>query len=513
MATIQFCGAAQTVTGSMHLVHANGRRVLLDCGLFQGLKQLRLRNWREPPFDPTSLDAVVISHAHIDHTGSLPLLVRRGYRGPIYCTPGTRELLGVLLPDAAHLQEEEAERANRRGYSKHKPALPLYTAADAQRALEQLQPAGYGRPFPVAGDISVTYRRAGHILGAATVDVQPGRGSRIVFSGDLGRYDRPILPDPEPVPEADVLLLESTYGDRTHPVGAAEALAQVVNDTARRGGTLLVPAFVVDRTQELLWMLQRLEDEKRIPVLPVYLDSPSATEVTKIYHRHAEDHDADMRSEIRDGQDPLRPERLQFCSTVEQSKRLNDINGPVIIVSASGMATGGRILHHLQRRLPMRAPPCCWSAFKRQEPAVARSRTARSRSECSVPMSRCARAEILQGLSAHADQPETLRWLGGFSARRGRPISCTASRPRRTLLAAVIHARLGWTVRAARVGSRSSCSQAPAVLLGARGGSGDRPGGGSGYATPAPSPAPGWRRADVVAGVRAGTTSSIGDGS
>jgi metallo-beta-lactamase family protein len=455
MATIQFCGAAQTVTGSMHLVHANGRRVLLDCGLFQGLKQLRLRNWREPPFDPTSLDAVVISHAHIDHTGSLPLLVRRGYRGPIYCTPGTQELLGVLLPDAAHLQEEEAERANRRGYSKHKPALPLYTAADAQRALEQLQPAGYGRPFPVAGDISVTYRRAGHILGAATVDVQPGRGSRIVFSGDLGRYDRPILPDPEPVPEADVLLLESTYGDRTHPVGAAEALAQVVNDTARRGGTLLVPAFVVDRTQELLWMLQRLEDEKRIPVLPVYLDSPSATEVTKIYHRHAEDHDADMRSEIRDGQDPLRPERLQFCSTVEQSKRLNDINGPVIIVSASGMATGGRILHHLQRRLPDARTTVLLVGF---QAAGTRGRTLQDGAKSlrmfgtDVPVR--ARVEILQGLSAHADQAETLRWLGGFQRPprqtylvHGEPAAADA-------LAAVIHARLGWTVRAARDGEQ-----------------------------------------------------------
>ncbi len=453
--TLQFLGAAETVTGSMHLVTANGRRVLLDCGLFQGLKELRLRNWREFPFDPKRLDAVVISHAHIDHTGSLPLLVQRGYRGPIYCTAATADLLGVLLPDAAHLQEEEADRANRYGYSKHKPALPLYTAEDAQRVLGQLQRIGYGRPFPVAGDFTVTYRRAGHILGAATVDLKLGAGPRIVFSGDLGRYDRPILPDPEPVPEADVLLLESTYGDRTHPVGTADALAKVINDTARRGGTLLVPAFVVDRTQELLWMLQRLEDEKRIPVLPVYVDSPSATEVTKIYRRHAEDHDADMRSAIRDGQDPLRPGRSQFCSTVEQSKRLNDINGPVIIVSASGMATGGRILHHLQRRLPDARTTVLVVGFQamgtRGRSLQDGARTIKMFG-AQVPVR--ARVETIHGLSAHADQEETLRWLTGFTRPPGQSYLVHGEPPEALALATVIRSRLGWNVRPAREGEQ-----------------------------------------------------------
>jgi metallo-beta-lactamase family protein len=333
--------------------------------------------------------------------------------------------------------------------------LPLYTAADAQRALGQLRPAGYGKPFPVAGDVTVTYRRAGHILGAATVDVQLGAGPRIVFSGDLGRYDRPILPDPEPVPEADVLLLESTYGGRTHPVGTADALAKLVNDTAQRGGTLLVPAFVVDRTQELLWLLQRLEDEKRIPVLPVYVDSPSATEVTKIYRRHAEDHDADMRSAIRDGQDPLRPGRSQFCSTVEQSKRLNDINGPVIIVSASGMATGGRILHHLQRRLPDARTTVLLVGF---QAAGTRGRSLQDGAKtikmfgAEVPVR--ARVETLHGLSAHADQQETLRWLGGFKRPprqtylvHGEPAAAEA-------LAVAIHARFGWSVGAAKDGEQ-----------------------------------------------------------
>jgi metallo-beta-lactamase family protein len=451
MATIQFLGAAETVTGSMHLVTADDRQVLLDCGLFQGLKPLRLRNWRDFPFDPKRLDAVVLSHAHIDHSGALPLLVRRGYRGPIYATSGTVDLLGVLLPDAAHLQEEEADRANRYGYSKHKPALPLYTAEDAQRALGQLERAGYGRPFPVTGDITVTYRRAGHILGAATVDVKLGPGPRVVFSGDVGRYDRPILPDPEPVPEADVLLLESTYGDRTHPTGTAEDLARIVNETAQRGGALLVPAFVVDRTQELLWMLQRLEDEKRIPVLPVYVDSPSATEVTEIYGRHPEDYDGEMRAEKQRGADPLRTKRCQFCRTVEESKRLNDLRGPVIIISSSGMATGGRILHHLQHRLPDERTTVLLVGF---QAAGTRGRSLQDGARtikmfgAQVPVH--ARVETIHGLSAHADRDELLRWLGGFRRPPGRTYLVHGEPQAAEALRETIHDRLGWSVDVAQ---------------------------------------------------------------
>ncbi|HSD30568.1 MAG TPA: MBL fold metallo-hydrolase [Gemmatimonadales bacterium] len=451
--SIRFLGAAGTVTGSMHLVTANGRRVLLDCGLFQGLKELRLRNWREPPFDPKAIDAVVISHAHIDHTGSLPLLVRRGYRGPIFCTPATADLLGVLLPDSAHLQEEEAERANRYGYSKHTPALPLYTAADAERALDQLERTGYDRPFPVAGVVSVTYRTAGHILGAATVDLQLGAGQRLVYSGDLGRYDRPILPDPEPVPDADVLLLESTYGDRQHPTGTADELARVVNETAERGGALLIPAFVVDRTQEVLWLLQHLEEERRIPVLPVYVDSPSATEVTEIYHRHVEEQDGEMRSRTQDGQDPLKPGRIQFCRSVEESKRLNDVRGPVIIVSASGMATGGRILHHLAHRLPDPRSTVLLVGFQ-AEGTRGRSlqdgaKTIKMFGE-QVPVR--ARVETIHGLSAHADQAELLRWLGGFT-RAPRTTYLVHGEPEAArAMAQAITARYGWAVRIAQDG-------------------------------------------------------------
>ncbi len=453
---IQFFGAAGTVTGSMHLVTANGRRVLLDCGLFQGLKELRLRNWRDFPFDPRSIDAVVISHAHIDHTGALPLLVKRGYRGPIHCTKATADLLAVLLPDSAHLQEEDAERANRRGYTKHTPALPLYTAEDAQHALSQLRPAAaYEQTFSVAGDVTVTYRRAGHILGAATVDVKPGDGPRIVFSGDLGRYDRPILPDPEPVAEADVLLVESTYGDRIHPPGTDDELANVVNAIADRGGVLVVPAFVVDRTQELLWMLHHLEDAGRIPQLPVYVDSPSATDVTQIYLHHPEDLDEECLAEIRSGQTPLHTAHCHFVRTVEESKRLNDLRGPAIIISASGMATGGRILHHLAHRLPDPKTTVLLVGFQalgtRGRLLQNGAKTLRIFGE-EVPVQ--ARVETIHGLSAHADQNEMLRWLGGFERPPRSTYLVHGEPPAAKALGDLIAAKLRWSSRAAQDGEQ-----------------------------------------------------------
>ncbi len=339
-ATLQFLGAAGTVTGSMHLVCAGDRRVLLDCGLFQGLKDLRLRNWGERIPEVRGVDAVVLSHAHIDHSGYLPLLARQGFRGPVYCTSGTADLLKVVLPDAAHLQEEEAERANRHGASKHTPALPLYTPRDAEVALGLVQGRAYGEPFPVTEGCDATLRRAGHILGSATVDllIDGGTGTRLVFSGDLGRYDRPILRDPEPVAEADVLLLESTYGDRVHPTGAEDALARVVHEAADRGGVLVVPAFAVDRAQELLWILHRLEETGGTPSLPVYLDSPMASDVTDIYRRHPEDYDAQMEQALRAGDRPLRPRQLHVARTVEESKQVSGVRGPAIIISSSGMA-------------------------------------------------------------------------------------------------------------------------------------------------------------------------------
>jgi metallo-beta-lactamase family protein len=267
VASVRFLGAAGTVTGSKHLVTAGERRVMLDCGVFQGLKALRLRNWNDPRFDPERVDAVVLSHAHIDHSGYLPVLARRGFRGPVHCTAATADLLGILLRDSAYLQEEQADHANRHGYSKHEPALPLFTREDAEAALELVQPQAYQSEFEVADGMTACLRTAGHILGSATVqlNIDGKQPRRLVFSGDLGRWDRPILRDPQPVREADCLLMECTYGNRLHERGAEAELADVVTRAAEDGHTILIPAFAVGRTQELLWRLRQLEDEKRIP--------------------------------------------------------------------------------------------------------------------------------------------------------------------------------------------------------------------------------------------------------
>lgn len=454
--TVQFLGAAGTVTGSAHLVRAGGHTVLLDCGLFQGLKELRLRNWRDFPVDPAAIDAVVVSHAHVDHTGRLPLLVRQGFRGRLYCTAATRGLVEIMLPDAAHLQEEEAERANRRGYSKHHPALPLYTAADAEAVMPLLTPRPYGTAFPVVPGIEARFRRVGHILGAASVELAIGgeQPVRVAFSGDLGRYDRPILRDPEPIPAADVLLCESTYGDRVHapPADAEEDLARIVRDGAARGGAILVPAFALGRTQELLWMLQELEEAKRIPSLPVYVDSPLAIEVTGLYGRHPEDHDTEMNERVRLNGSAWHGKRVRLVHSAGESKALNRVRGPIIIISASGMATGGRILHHLTQRLPDPRTTVLLVGFQAagtRGRALKEGATALRMFGQQVPVR--AVVECIDALSAHAGQDEILRWLDGFERPprvtylvHGEPEAATA-------LEGLVRAR-GWTVRAARDG-------------------------------------------------------------
>lgn len=415
--SIQFLGGAGTVTGSKHLVTVEGRRVLLDCGLFQGLKDLRARNWRPPPFDPTAIDAVVLSHAHIDHSGSLPLLVRSGFNGPIYCTPGTEALLHVLLPDSAHLQEEEAAFATRHGYAKHTPALPLYTAADAEAALRLIEPRVYGTPFAVADTMIATFRRAGHILGSATIDLQLGRGGglHLVFSGDLGRWNRPILRDPDVIENADVLLLESTYGDRIHSVDPAAALADVVRDAVIRGGALIVPAFAVGRTQELIWTLRQLEDAGVVPSIPVFIDSPMAINVTDIYCQHPEEHNLDMQLLMDEKRCPLCCTQYQLVRTAAESKALNGRRGPMIIISASGMATGGRVLHHLKFRLSDERTtvllPGFQAAGSRGRALQDGARQVRIHGE-SVTVR--AKVMTLDGFSAHADRDEIVRWLAGF---------------------------------------------------------------------------------------------------
>jgi metallo-beta-lactamase family protein len=449
MTSIRFLGAAGTVTGSRHLVESGEVRVLVDAGLFQGPKELRLRNRAPWPVDPASLSAVVLTHAHIDHTGALPQLVKTGFAGRAFCTAATRDLAALLLPDSGRLQEEEARYANRKGYSKHAPnAAPLYGEQDALSALARLSPLPYGERREVAPGVAIRFHRAGHILGSALVEMEllGKKPRRILFSGDLGRYGAPILPDPEPGLAVDALVLESTYGGKHHPDDPpAGALRDEVLRTVKNGGALLVPAFAVGRTQEVLFTLRALEQAKEIPPLPVFVDSPMAVDATPIFLAHREDHDSEMTRMLAAGNEPLRPARLTFARSPEQSKAINDVRGPCIILSASGMATGGRILHHLVRRLPDPRTTVLLVGFQAAGTRGASLRdgaaTVRIHGE-DVPVK--ARVASVDGFSAHADEDEILRWLSSFP-----------SRPARTFLvhgeAAALQAakarmdRLGWT--------------------------------------------------------------------
>ena len=308
MAKITFLGAAETVTGSKYLVEAGGKRLLVDCGLFEGSRELKQRNWERLPIDPASIDWLILTHAHIDHTGYLPRLVRDGYRGPIYANAATQELCGYLLPDSAHLQEEDALYAGKKGYSRHKPALPLYTVPEAQTALQRFQPIARMDPFTISPQFKVQPYDAGHILGSSSLELtitENGKSIVVVFSGDIGRYDAPILKNPQTPARADYLLCETTYGDRVHPIDAKyDMLADAVTRTAKRGGVVVIPAFAVGRTQTLMYVLRQLADWQRIPRLPVYVDSPMAINVTDLYVRHHEDHNLDLTRE-ENGGDPL----------------------------------------------------------------------------------------------------------------------------------------------------------------------------------------------------------------
>ena len=453
-ATLQFLGAAGTVTGSKHLVRHRGQQVLLDCGLFQGLKELRLRNWLEPAFNPREIAAVVVSHAHLDHTGYLPLLVKRGFRGKIHCTAATADLIEILLPDSAKIQEEDADRANRDGYSKHHPALPLYDRNDVKEALRLVDTHPFGKPFDVAGEMKAEYRPVGHILGAASIDLAIGKRDpvRVVFSGDVGRYISPILRDPEPVPEADVLLVESTYGDRLHPPDPATELERIINDAVRRGGAIIVPAFAVGRTQELLWYIRKLEDESRIPQLPVFIDSPMAVEVTDLYCRYTGEHNLKL-TELRHDGCAIQTHRQVMVQTVDESKAINGMDEPIIVIAGSGMVTGGRVLHHLARRLPDPRTTVLIPGFQaegtrgRQLEDGAKSLHIHGRD---VPVN--AHVYRVEGLSGHGDQRELLRWLSGFQRP---PAACylVHGEPHASeAMARAVTEELDWNVRPARDG-------------------------------------------------------------
>jgi metallo-beta-lactamase family protein len=451
LSTLQFLGGAGTVTGSKHLVRTGEAAILLDCGLFQGLKPLRLRNWAEPPFRAGEIDAVVLSHAHVDHSGYLPVLVRRGFRGPVFCTSGTADLVRVLLLDSAHLQQEEAATANRRGYSKHAPALPLYTTDDAESALRHLVVQPYDEAFDVADGVRARLRSAGHILGSALVELEAS-STRLVFSGDLGRRDRPILRDPDDPAEADILLVESTYGDRVHGGDPDADLERVVGRAVAQSGVVIVPAFAVGRTQELLWRLRRLEDAKRIPSIPVFLDSPMAIEVTELYRRHRETRDRDLRTSADDS---MRfPIALRLVRTVEESKSLNGLAGPMMIIAGSGMATGGRVLHHMERRLADSSTTVLLTGF---QAAGTRGRALQQGASAlkmhGTFVSVAATVTTVNGLSAHADRDEMLGWLSRFRRAPRRTYVVHGEPKPAEALATAVGERLGWRVEVAADGA------------------------------------------------------------
>src|SRR5215212_850636 len=462
MAKISFWGGVGTVTGSKYLVESGGSRVLVDCGLFQGLRELRERNWEEPPFDASKLNAVVITHAHVDHTGFLPRLAGRGYKGPVYCTKGTADLLKLLLPDSARLQEEEADYRNRHNLSRHAPALPLYTEADARAALKLIKTCpNTGEPTEIAEGVRASFHIAGHILGSSLVLLEldgagsDGKGRRVLFSGDLGHYDQPIIRDPVAPPACDYMLVESTYGDRLHdPEDPKVALARVVNEAAGRGGPLLIPAFAVGRTQELLYHLRELEDEGHIPVLPVRVDSPMAAAATQIYQRTKEEHDEEYASVIEQHRHPLRTRSMVTASTREESKRLNEEKGTRVIISASGMMTGGRVLHHARRVLPDERATVLFVGYQAAgttgRKILEGSRYVRIMKE-DVPV-RC-HVERIGGLSAHADWAEVLRWLEPLEQTPPRRVFTTHGEPESAkAMAAHIRERFGWRVDAPQYG-------------------------------------------------------------
>tara|TARA_R110001592_G_scaffold126059_6_gene336618 strand:- start:11032 stop:12426 length:1395 start_codon:yes stop_codon:yes gene_type:complete len=407
---LTFMGATGTVTGSKYLVEAAGAKILVDCGLFQGLKDLRLRNWAPLPVDPTEIDAVILTHAHLDHSGYLPLLVKNGFKGPIYCSEATEDLCAILLPDSGYLQEADAERANRHSYTKHKPALPLYTQADAHRSLDQFKAVPFGAAQTLADGVTFSLSRSGHILGSAFVRIDDGATS-LVFSGDLGRADDPVMVPPVEIHDADYLVVESTYGDRLHRDSDAEGkLGAIIRDTAARGGTVLIPAFAVGRTQSILFHIHQLKQKKAIPDIPVFLDSPMAINATRLLKHHRADHrlSGPLCAEVCHA--------AKYVNTADESRALDEgMAVPQVIISASGMATGGRILHHLKHFIGDARNTVLFTGF--QAAGTRGARLVHGEDEIKIhgrlwPVR--AEVDILHNMSAHADYSEILGWLGHF---------------------------------------------------------------------------------------------------
>lgn len=446
---VRFLGGAGSVTGSKYLISANGFTFLFDCGLFQGLKELRLRNWDEFPADPKSIDAIVISHAHIDHSGFLPKLVRDGYSGPIYCTPPTAELMELLLLDSAKLQEEEAAFARKKGYSKHQDPKALYTVEDAKTTFPLFKTVDLDKKFSLHEGIDVVFREAGHLLGSAITEIDftgERMTKRVVFSGDLGRYNQPILRNPAEVKKADILFIESTYGDTDNPAVDPEAeLERIVNEAFDRGGVLLIPAFAVGRTQSLLYYLRKMMAEDRIPDVPVYVDSPMAISATYLFYKYPKYHKLEVST--KDLARDVETNMLVFVKTGEHSKTLNNIKSRAIIISASGMMTGGRILHHMYNRLPNAQDTILISGYQaegtRGRDLMDGAQTIKIYGE-EVPV-RC-RVEHMTSLSGHADRAELFQWMSNITDSPKLTLCVHGEGEKIQRYARAIHDRLGWKV-------------------------------------------------------------------
>jgi len=416
MATLKFLGADRTVTGSKHLIISGDSRILIDCGLYQGLKALRLMNWEPFPVSGRDLSSIIFTHAHIDHTGYLPCMVKAGFSGPVHATPPTCDLAKIMLPDSGRLQEEEARYANKKGVSKHKPALPLYTEEDAEKSLPLLSPVSYDKPFEISDGVDIVFRQAGHILGSALVQMtikEGGAAKKVLFTGDLGRLGTPILPDPAIVEDADYIVLESTYGNRLHGnTDRKAALCAVVRESLKKGGVLVIPAFAVERTQELLYILYLLNANNDIPRAPVYIDSPMAVKVTSLFSKYRDIYDEEAKELLKSDEHILDSINMHFCRAVDESKELNNRKGPMIIISASGMATGGRVLHHLMKRLPEKNNTVLLVGY---QAAGTRGRSLQDGAGKlrifgeNVPVN--AHVATLDGFSSHADYSEIIAWL------------------------------------------------------------------------------------------------------
>lgn len=443
MVEIGFHGGAGTVTGSRYLVAAGGERVLVDCGMYQGLKALRLKNWEPCPFDPASLPFVVLTHTHIDHIGMLPRLVKEGFAGAVVCTPATKDLAELLLMDAAHLQEEDADFLNRKGLAKHKPALPLFDSDDAKRALALFTPRPYLQWTDLSERISFRFLNAGHLLGSAMIHMKIQDGpseTSLLFSGDLGRCGMPLNPDPEPPPGADYILVDSTYGDRSHcPDSLYDQIERVVQQTLRRRGIVVVPAFAVGRSQQVIYVLNVLMDQGRLPRLPIHLDSPMAVDATHIYRAYPDEHEA---------KGELKASNVILHRSVEESRKLNDFKGPGVLISSSGMLTGGRILHHLKRLLPDERNTVVLAGYQaagtRGRALLQGAKSVRIHGQ-DVPVR--AVVEDLCGFSGHADANEILRWLGRLERSPRRAFLVHGEPSAARALAERIEREKGWAAR------------------------------------------------------------------